>query len=118
MSAAAPESSTAGRGPSALFAALGDGARLHLVSRLSSEGPLSITRLSSDAGITRQAVTRHLHVLEDAGLVNGSRHGREQVWELRPSRLQDGQRYLDLVSREWDLALARLRAFVEEPESE
>jgi DNA-binding transcriptional ArsR family regulator len=112
----AVEAAPAQSGTSALFAALGDGARLHLVSRLSSEGPLSITHLSNGAGITRQAVTKHLHVLQEAGLVDGARRGREQIWELRPLRLREAQAYLDAVSRRWDSALERLRAFVENSE--
>jgi DNA-binding transcriptional ArsR family regulator len=99
--------------PAALFAALGDERRLYLVDRLRAEGPLSISRLADGAGISRQAVTKHLHVLEEAGLVDSERHGREQVWELRPSRLQAAMRYLELVSREWDAVLERLRAYVE-----
>jgi DNA-binding transcriptional ArsR family regulator len=99
-----------------MFAALGDDTRFHLVSRLSWEGPLSITSLSEGAGVTRQAVTKHLHVLQDAGLVSGSRRGRLQIWELRPSRLEEARQYLDAVSRQWDRALQRLRELVETPQ--
>jgi len=97
-----------------VFAALGDPTRLKLVGRLSTEGPLSIARLSDDAGVTRQAVTKHLHALADAGLVRGSRSGRERIWELEPRRLERARRYLDQISIEWDAALARLQAFVED----
>ena len=97
-----------------VFAALGDPTRLRLVARLSAEGPLSIVRLSDDAGVTRQAVTKHLHALMDAGLVRGSRSGRERIWELETRRLERARRYLDQISLEWDAALSRLRAFVEE----
>ena len=64
--------------------------------------------------MTRQAVTKHLNVLADAGLVRGFRRGREHVWELRPDQLEEARRVLDLISRRWDEALERLRALVEE----
>ena len=63
-----------------VFAALGDATRLRLVARLSDDGPLSIARLSDDAAVTRQAITKHLHALADAGLVRGTRRGRERIW--------------------------------------
>ena len=96
-----------------LFAALGDETRLRLVARLSSEGPQSITRLAAGADVTRQAITKHLHVLEGARLVRASRQGRERVWELEPGRLDDARSYLDAISLEWDAALARLAKLVE-----
>ncbi|MHB8736489.1 MAG: ArsR/SmtB family transcription factor [Terriglobales bacterium] len=97
-----------------LFAALGDPTRLRLVARLGGEGPLSIARLSAGAGVTRQAVTKHLRVLADAGLAHAARQGRESVWQLDRKRLEDARRHLDLISQQWDTALGRLRAFVEE----
>jgi DNA-binding transcriptional ArsR family regulator len=96
-----------------LFAALGDETRLRLLSRLSSEGPLSITRLSDGGDITRQAVTKHLHALAHAGLVRDSASGRERIWELEPRRLEKARRYLARISEEWDEALGRLRELVE-----
>lgn len=97
-----------------VFAALGDATRLGLLGRLSAEGPLSITRLSEGTGVTRQAITRHLYSLGDAGLVRHARRGREQVWELEPRRLEKARIYLDQISAQWDAAAARLKAFVEE----
>ncbi|MGH7435597.1 MAG: ArsR/SmtB family transcription factor [Polyangiaceae bacterium] len=96
-----------------LFAALGDEQRLAILARLCRSGPLSIARLSEGSEITRQAVTKHLHVLAGAGLVRGSREGRESLWELEPKRLHDARRYLDRISTEWDHAIERLRRFVE-----
>jgi DNA-binding transcriptional ArsR family regulator len=96
-----------------IFAALGDETRLRLVARLSAEGPLSISRLADGEDVTRQAITKHLHVLSDAGLVHGVRQGREQIWELDPKRLDETRRYLDRISEQWDDALARLRRLVE-----
>lgn len=98
----------------ALFAALGGTARLRVVGRLSAEGPLSIARLSEGAEVTRQAVTKHLHALAGAGLVRGRRRGRERIWEIEPRRLEVAQRYLDRISAQWDAAIERLKAFVEE----
>lgn len=97
-----------------VFAALGDATRLTLVGRLSVEGPLSITRLSEGTGVTRQAITRHLHALGDAGLVRDARRGRERVFELDLKRLEVARRYLDQISAQWDDAAQRLKAFVEE----
>lgn len=95
-----------------VFAALGDATRLRLVARLSADGPLSIARLRDGSGVTRQAVTKHLERLAEAGLVRHSRVGRERVWALEPRRLALAQRDLGQVAREWDAALARLKAFV------
>jgi DNA-binding transcriptional ArsR family regulator len=100
-------------GAAPVFAALGDATRLRLVARLSGDGPLSIARLSDDAGVTRQAVTKHLHALAGAGLVRDHRRGRERIWELEPRRLDRARRCLAQISDQWDAALARLAAFVE-----
>ena len=96
-----------------VFAALGDETRLRVVTRLCEEGPLSIARLTENTDVTRQAVTKHLQVLESAGLVKGERDGRENVWKLEPRRLAEAQRLLDIISKEWDGTLDRLKAFVE-----
>jgi DNA-binding transcriptional ArsR family regulator len=97
-----------------VFAALGDDVRLSLVSRLATRGPLSTMRLSEGATMTRQAVTKHLEVLEDAGIVRSSRLGRERVWEVDREPLLAAQQGLEAISRDWDRALARLKAFVED----
>lgn len=103
----------AARQAAPVFAALGDTTRLALVRRLSMDGPLSITRLSEGSGMTRQAITRHLHSLERAGLVRDTRQGREHVFSLDLKRLEVAREYLDHVSAQWDAAAARLKAFVE-----
>jgi DNA-binding transcriptional ArsR family regulator len=100
--------------PSALFAALGDPTRLRLVVRLSRGEALSITDLARGTKVTRQAVTKHLHVLAGAGLAAASRLGREQRWSLDPGRLAEARRFLDGISQQWDDVLARLKATVEE----
>lgn len=97
-----------------VFAALGDATRLRVVARLCDAGPLSITQLSEGAKVTRQAITKHLQTLSDAGLVRDHRHGRERIWELEPRRLEIAQTYLDLISERWDAAIRRLKAFVEQ----
>jgi DNA-binding transcriptional ArsR family regulator len=99
-----------------LFAALGDETRLHLVMRLAAGGPGSITRLSANSKVSRQAISKHLDVLSDAGLVRSTRHGRERVWDLAPERLSDAHKHLNRISRMWDQAIDRLRAFVETEE--
>jgi DNA-binding transcriptional ArsR family regulator len=96
-----------------VFAALGDATRLSLVARLCAQGPLSITRLHDGNAVTRQAITKHLEVLADAGLVHGTRQGRERIWEIEKARLERAQRCLEQISQQWDGALARLKAFVE-----
>ncbi|HWA40693.1 MAG TPA: metalloregulator ArsR/SmtB family transcription factor [Gemmatimonadales bacterium] len=97
-----------------LFAALGDGTRLALLVTLCGGGPLSITRLSQQFDVSRQAVTKHLDVLAEAGLVRSRREGRERIWEFEPGRLAEVHQFLDQVSQQWDRSLARLKAFVEE----
>jgi DNA-binding transcriptional ArsR family regulator len=83
---------------------------------LCEEGPLSITRLTQGANISRQAITKHLHVLSDAGLMRNERSGRESVWRLEPRKLSEAQQYLDQISAQWDRALGRLAALVERDE--
>jgi|SRR5690242_7511025 DNA-binding transcriptional ArsR family regulator len=96
-----------------IFAALGDPTRLRIVIRLCSSGPSSIVRLTEGADVSRQAITKHLRALEDAGLVSSDRSGRESVWELQPKRLEEIRGYLNQISAQWDETLGRLRAFVE-----
>jgi DNA-binding transcriptional ArsR family regulator len=112
-----PRRSAANRahaGAAPVFAALGDETRLRLVSKLCTEGPLSITRLSEDEQVTRQAITKHLDALAEAGLVHDMRSGRERIWTLTPKRIDEARRYLDGISAQWDKALERLRHFVED----
>jgi DNA-binding transcriptional ArsR family regulator len=98
-----------------LFAALGDPTRLALLQRLSDDGPASISMLAERFRLmTRQGVTKHLQVLAAAGVIDGNRQGREQVWALNPSRLAEGRRCLEVIARGWDDALARLKSHVEE----
>jgi DNA-binding transcriptional ArsR family regulator len=102
------------KGSAPVFAALGDETRLAIVQRLCAAGPRSISGLTEGSAVTRQAITKHLHVLAGAGLVRGVRRGRERIWELDSRRLDDAQRYLAEISKHWDAALESLRKFVEE----
>jgi len=96
-----------------IFAALGDSKRLQIVARLCDGGPQSIVRLTEGSKVSRQAITKHLRALEGAGLVRSGRAGRERIWELQTKRLTAASRYLDAISNQWDVALGRLRTFVE-----
>jgi DNA-binding transcriptional ArsR family regulator len=97
-----------------IFAALGDETRLRLVARLCHDGPMSIARLTAGTHVTRQAITKHLRVMQQAGLVRSTRHGRESVWQLEAWRLEETLRYIELISKQWDTALDRLRRHIEE----
>jgi DNA-binding transcriptional ArsR family regulator len=97
-----------------LFAALGDETRLRLVARLCARGPMSITELTAGTDVTRQAVAKHLHRMQQAGLLRVDRRGRESLWEVDPASLAEAQRALRAISEQWDAALARLKSFVEE----
>lgn len=96
-----------------VFAALGDETRLSLVAKLAEGRPHSISQLAHGSRLTRQAITKHLRVLENAGVVHSTRAGRENLFEFNPRPMEDLRRYLDRVSEQWDQALARLKSFVE-----
>ena len=115
---ASSQSAVAARSSKAasIFAALGDERRLELLGRLGTRGPQSIARLTEGTRVSRQAVTKHLNALARAGLVHGSREGRERIWEIRAGRLAEVRSYLDQISAQWDGAIERLRAAVETDE--
>ncbi|MGH9713143.1 MAG: ArsR/SmtB family transcription factor [Candidatus Acidiferrales bacterium] len=96
-----------------VFAALGHKARLSLVAQLSSGQPRSISQLTQGSRLTRQAITKHLRVLESVEMVHSVRVGRESLFELDPHPMEQLRRYLDLVSEHWHQALSRLKSFVE-----
>jgi DNA-binding transcriptional ArsR family regulator len=97
-----------------VFFALGDGTRLSLVRKLSAGGALSATALSDGAQVTRQAIVKHLQLLESAGLVTHEKSGREVLYALETGRLEGARAYLDEVSASWDRAIERLRKMVED----
>lgn len=96
-----------------IFAALGDETRLFLVAQLSEGEPRSISHLTAGSSLTRQAITKHLRVLQNAGVVSSIRSGRESLFEFHPRPVDELRKYLTLVSCQWDHALARLKSFVE-----
>ena len=96
-----------------VFSALGDEIRLALIARLASGLPCSISELTQGSRVTRQAISKHLRVLETAGMVRSVRHGREHRFEFRPQPINEAKHYLDFVSAQWDEALGRLKSFVE-----
>lgn len=97
-----------------LFAALGDPTRLSLLAKLSREPACSISRLAHGSHLTRQAITKHLRVLEHAKIVRCVRSGRERLFKLDPQPVHELREYLDRISAEWDQALVRLKSFVED----
>ena len=101
---------TRGTPPAPVFAALGSDTRLELVSRLSDGKEYSITTLTDDLDLTRQAVTKHLQVLQHAGIVSRQRIGRESRFTIRPGSIAQARDYLTRVSDQWDKAIARLRS--------
>ena len=96
-----------------IFAALGDKTRLALVGKLCIGPARSISELAEDSALTRQAITKHLKVLETAGIVHSSRNGRESRFQFDPRPIEQVREYLDLVSGHWDRALSRLKSLVE-----
>jgi DNA-binding transcriptional ArsR family regulator len=96
-----------------IFAALGDRTRLFLLAQLCDGSPRSITQLTEGSRLTRQAITKHLQVMERAGLVHSVRQGRESRYEFDLGPIDGAKAYLDMVSLRWDEALVRLKAFVE-----
>lgn len=99
--------------PATIFAALGDDTRLRLIASLTEAGPQSIASLADGFAISRQAISKHLRVMSEAGLAKSGRRGRETVWELEPGGLVEPRKYLQAISHDWDVKLRRLKALVE-----
>ncbi len=96
-----------------VFAALGDPTRLKLVAVLCAGGAFSISHLTQTTAISRQGVTKHLNVLAEAGVVSDIKAGRERLWQLEPTSIDEAKRTLESIGREWEMALGRLKRFVE-----
>lgn len=96
-----------------VFQALGDETRLSIVDKLCAESPQSISSLTEGTKVTRQAITKHLKVLEGAGIIRGVKRGRENLFVLEGGALAGPMKYMEAVSAQWDVSLARLKAFVE-----
>ena len=108
-------STAAKRQPGApIFAALGDQTRLTLVAKLCGGRPGSISQLTEGSKLTRQAITKHLRVLESVGILHSVHAGRESRFEFDPEPIEEVKKYLDFVSEQWDRALSRLKSFVED----
>jgi DNA-binding transcriptional ArsR family regulator len=114
MSSVRPRHRSQLKDRASVFAALGDETRLSLVGKLSNGPPQSISRLAEGSTLTRQAITKHLRVLEGAGVVHSVRVGRESLFEFKPAPLKEIRSYLERVSDQWDDALARLKSFVDD----
>ena len=97
-----------------VFAALGDETRLALVAKLSGGQPRSISQLTKGSKLTRQAITKHLRVLESVGIVHSVHAGRECLFEFDPTPIEEMREYLDFVSEQWEQALVRLKSFIED----
>jgi DNA-binding transcriptional ArsR family regulator len=103
------------RSSAPVFAALGDETRLRLIAVLCAGGAMSIAQLTSGTQITRQAVTKHLQVLADAGLVRDVKSGREHLWEFELAKLDEARQSLEMIAQQWDHALMQLKRVVEDP---
>lgn len=97
-----------------LFGALGDPHRLEMVIVLCDAGPKSTLQVAQSIPLSRQAATKHLEVLEAVGVVHSSKRGRERIWTVEPQPLAAASDYLNALSRRWDGAIDRLKAFVED----
>ncbi|WP_394848491.1 metalloregulator ArsR/SmtB family transcription factor [Pendulispora brunnea] len=100
-----------------VFFALGDETRISLVRKLCADGASSATTLSTGEKVTRQAIVKHLQVLEGAGLVTHEKRGREVLYLIETRRLDEARLFLDSVSAAWDRAIDRLRIMVEDDET-
>jgi len=96
-----------------IFSALGDEMRLRLIAALCVGGAMSIAQLTAGTDITRQAITKHLDVLASAGLVRDTKVGRQRLWDFEPAQLDEARRSLEMIARQWDHALAKLKRAVE-----
>jgi DNA-binding transcriptional ArsR family regulator len=105
------QSAVVARAP--LFDALGDPNRLRIINRLCEGGPCSTTEVAEVVPVSRQATTKHLLLMEAVGLVSSERSGRERIWRVQPQPLNDASKYLTTLSQRWDMAIDRLRAYVE-----
>lgn len=95
-----------------VFDALGDPHRLQMVIRLCDAGPSSTLEMAQAISLTRQATTKHLEILQAVGVVSSAKRGRERIWTVQPKPLTAAGDYLNALSRRWDQAIDRLKAFV------
>lgn len=96
-----------------VFFALGDKTRLQLIAMLCAGGAFSIAQLTANTDVSRQAVTKHLQMLADAGLVKDLKLGRERLWQFEPAAMEEARRELEIIGRQWEQALGRLKTTLE-----
>lgn len=108
-----PPAAPHGQALASVFAALGDPTRLKLVAVLCAGGAFSIAQLTANTDISRQGVTKHLQVLAEAGVVRDVKRGRERLWQLDPGQIEAARHSLEVIGRQWEAALGRLKAFAE-----
>ena len=96
-----------------LWSAVADPTRRRLLDALLARGEATATTLTSDLPVTRQAIAKHLAVLDRAGLVEGRRSGREVRYSVRPERLDDATQRMARVAAEWDARLAAIKRIAE-----
>ena len=101
-----------------VFTAIADGTRRDILERLRAEGPLSVTDLSDPLRMTRQAVTKHLDLLEETGLVRSERRGRRRLHRLNAAPLEELDAWLAPYAAAWDRRLSRLRRHLGESDGE
>ncbi|BBY17107.1 ArsR/SmtB family transcription factor [Mycolicibacterium litorale] len=99
-----------------VFDALGEPHRLRIVTGLCRTGPRSTLQVAQSLTMSRQATTKHLELLQAAGVVSSAKSGRERIWTVEPQPLSAAGDYLAALSARWDGALARLQAFVDDGE--
>ena len=100
-------------GLAGVFAALGDPTRLKLVAVLCAGGAISIAQLTANTLMSRQGVTKHLQILAEAGVVRDVKVGRERLWQLEPGQIEEARRTLEIIGRQWEVALGKLKLFAE-----
>jgi DNA-binding transcriptional ArsR family regulator len=96
-----------------VFFALGDSTRLRLIAVLCAGGAFSIAQLTATTDLSRQAITKHLQVLAQAGLVRDVKVGRERLWQFDPTQVEEARRSLEIIGSQWEQALGKLKSFVE-----
>lgn len=102
----------ASRDASDVFLALADPTRRKMIEQLSVLGPVTITQLTEVFPISRQAVTKHLDTLYDAGLVETERRGRERIVTFRPEPLHEAIDWVAAIEARWDRRLSALAQFL------
>lgn len=100
----------------AVFAALADPTRRRIVRELSTDGPLTATQLAARVGISRQATSKHLFALADAGLATGERLGRETRFELDTRSFAEAESWMRAIGALWNRRLAALKTLLEREE--